>query len=297
MTTTTADVSEPRPPDGFRQWLLTDRGAALTAAAGFLVIWQLITLVAPRVPNVVDVTRIMWIEMTGGDYGSIRRGEFWGHYGATLLRYGAGLAMGFTSGVLVGALIGSSRIASSLLNDTVLVLLALPAFVWAFLTTMWWGIGWQPPVFTVAFAAFPFVAVNVAQGVRAITPDLKTMSSAFGVTRMKRFRHLTLAGVMGYVFAGLRFAMIVSWNGVLLSEWFSGQVGVGFRTRYWFDANRYEGFLGWVISFIVFVVALDRLVLTPLQQRAFRWRDPSGEFDEAADHLPTDTPEEPAWRT
>jgi NitT/TauT family transport system permease protein len=267
--------------DALRRALLSDRGAAWTAFVVFLVGWQLLTLIAPRVPGPIDVIKIMFIEMTGGDYGSVRKGEFWGHYASTLQRYGIGLAMGFTGGVLVGALIGTSSLARALINDTVLVLLALPAFVWAFLTTMWFGIGWQAPVLTVAFTAFPFVAVNVAQGVRAITPDLKHMSSAFGVSRAKRFRHLTIAGVMGYVFAGLRFAMIVSWNGVLLSEWFNGQNGVGFRTRYWFDANRYPGFLGWVISFIVFIVLLDRLVLTRLQNRAFRWRNPSGELTEA----------------
>jgi ABC-type nitrate/sulfonate/bicarbonate transport system permease component len=263
-----------------RRFLMSDRGAAWTAFAAFLVLWQLLTFIATRVPGPVDVAQIMWIEMTGGDYGSVRRGEFWSHYAATLGRYALGLAMGFVVGVLVGALIGSSNFARALISDTVLVLLALPAFVWAFITTMWFGIGWQAPVLTVALTAFPFVAVNVAQGVRSITPDLRNMSSAFGVTRMKRFRHLTLAGIMGYVFAGMRFAMIVSWNGVLLSEWFNGQVGVGFRTRFWFDANRYPGFLGWVVSFIVFIVALDRFILTPLQDRAFRWRNPSGQLSE-----------------
>jgi ABC-type nitrate/sulfonate/bicarbonate transport system permease component len=261
-----------------RARLRSDRGAAWTAALLFLGLWQVVTWFRPRVPGPWDVVRIMFIEMTGGDYGSVRRGEFWGHYASTLQRYGIGLAMGFSGGVLIGALIGSSAIARALINDTVLVLLALPAFVWAFLTTMWFGIGWQAPVLTVAFTAFPFVAVNVAQGVRAISPELRHMSTAFGVSPMKRFRHLTIGGVMGYVFAGLRFAMIVSWNGVLLSEWFNGQNGVGFRTRYWFDANRYPGFLGWVISFIVFIVALDRLVLTRLQDRAFRWRSPGGEI-------------------
>lgn len=278
MTTLIQEV-EPEPDSTIKRWLVSDRGATISAAVLFLVMWQLLTLFAPRVPTPWAVVKIMWIEVTGGDYGSVRKGEFWNHYAATLQRYAYGLAIGFTAGVLVGALIGASNIARALISDTVLVLLALPAFVWAFLTTMWFGIGWQAPVLTVAFTAFPFVAVNVAQGVRAITPDLRHMSTAFGVTPVKRFRHLILAGITGYVFAGLRFAMIVSWNGVLLSEWFNGQVGVGFRTRYWFDANRYPGFLGWVISFIIFVVALDRLVLTKLQARAFRWRPTSEELD------------------
>lgn len=272
--------------DRIRRVLTSPRGAQLTAAAAFLLAWQLLTLIAPRVPSPGSVIQFLWVEITGGSHGGILRGQFWNHFAATLRRYSIGLTLGFSAGLLVGALIGSSSLARALINDTVLVLLALPAFVWAFLTTMWFGIGERAPILTVAFTAFPFVVVNVAQGVRAISPDLKRMSAAFGVEGWKRFRHLTLAGVAGYVFAGLRFAMIVSWNGVLLSEWFSGQNGVGFRTRYWFDANRYRGFVGWVVTFIVFIVAVDRLVLNRLQTRAFRWREPGDEV--IPEDLPTD---------
>lgn len=272
--------------DQVRRWLTTPRGAQLTAAASFLLAWQLLTLVAVRVPGPDNVLGFLWTEMTGGSHGGILRGEFWEHFAATLRRYAVGLFFGFTSGVLIGVVIGSSSLARALMNDTVLVLLALPAFVWAFLTTMWFGIGERAPMLTVAFTAFPFVVVNVAQGVRSISPELKRMSTAFGVTGWKRFRHLTLAGVAGFVFAGLRFAMIVSWNGVLLSEWFNGQNGVGYRTRYWFDANRYRGFLGWVVAFIIFIVALDRFVLNRLQARAFRWRD-TGD-DQLIEELPTE---------
>jgi NitT/TauT family transport system permease protein len=84
---------------------------------------------------------------------------------------------------------------------------------------------------------------------------------------------LILPAVTGYLFAGIRFAIIIGWNGVLLSEWFGAAEGVGWRTRFWYDANRYRGFVGWVILFIIFIVLLDRLVLTRLQRYAFRWRD------------------------
>ena len=74
-------------------------------------------------------------------------------------------------------------------------------------------------------------------------------------------------------YAGLRFAVIIGWNAVLLVEWFSASEGVGWRSRYWYDENRYKGFVGWVILFIAFIVLLDRLVLVRLQRRAFLWRD------------------------
>jgi NitT/TauT family transport system permease protein len=275
MTAAPVAVPDQTPSPGrFRQWLTGPVGAQLTALVAFLCLWQLVTLIAPRVPTPAAVVNFLYVEITGGSHGGIIRGQFWEHFAVTLRHFSLGLLIGFTAGVLVGTAIGSSPLARALVNDTVLVLLTMPAFVWAFLTTMWFGISWRAPVLTVAFVSFPFVAINVAQGVRAITPDLKNMSSAFGVSRRRQFRHMILPAVAGYIFAGLRFAIIVGWNGILLSEWFSGQAGVGFRTRYWFDANRYRGFLGWVIVFIVFIVVLDRLVLNRLQARAFRWRDP-----------------------
>lgn len=274
---TAAPVAMPEAPapqsGGFRRWLTSPVGAQITAAVVFIGAWQLLTLVAPRVPSPASVLNFLFVEITGGSHGGIVRGQFFEHFAITLQRFSLGLLIGFVGGLLVGILIGLSGLARALLNDTVLVLLTMPAFVWAFLTTMWFGITWQAPVLTVAFSAFPFVAINVAQGARAITPELRHMSTAFEVGRPKQFRHLIIPAVAGYIFAGLRFAIIIGWNGILLSEWFSGQAGVGFRTRYWFDANRYRGFVGWVIVFIVFIVVVDRVILNRLQARAFRWRD------------------------
>jgi ABC-type nitrate/sulfonate/bicarbonate transport system permease component len=281
VTAAPISLGGPAPRQGrLHQVLTSPQGAQVTAIFVFVALWQLVTLVAPRVPGPVDVTQFLYTEITGGSHGGIVTGQFFEHFAITLQRFSLGLLIGFTAGLLVGVVIGLSGLARALLNDTVLVLLTMPAFVWAFLTTMWFGISWRAPVLTVAFTAFPFVAINVAQGARAITPELKNMSTAFEVGRTKRFRHLIVPAITGYIFAGLRFAIIVGWNGILLSEWFSGQAGVGFRTRYWFDANRYRGFVGWVIVFIVFIVVLDRLVLNRLQARAFRWRDPlQGEID------------------
>jgi NitT/TauT family transport system permease protein len=247
--------------------------ARWTSAIAFLLGWQLVTLVSTRVPSPVRVLEFPWLEVSGGSHGGVVRGEFIEHFLGTLGRYTIGLVIGFTAGLLIGVLIGSSSLARALASDTILVLLALPAIVWAFLTTMWFGIDVKAPIVTVALSAFPFVVVNVAQGVRSITPDLRRMTAAFGVERWKQFRYLTLGAISGYVFAGLRFAVIIGWNGVLLWEWFAGQNGVGFRTRYWYDANRYQGFVGWVVAFIVFIVLLDRFVFARLERRAFRWRD------------------------
>ena len=255
------------------RFLRSEIAARVASYLFLLVLWQLAALYEERLPPPADVLGFLWIEVTGGSHGGIVRGEFLEHFAATLPRFALGIAISMVLGVLSGVLIGGSKIAEALLKDTLLMLVALPAIIWAFLTQMWLGLGDDAVVITTFLSAFPFVAVNVVQGIQAVPRDLRRMSGAFHVPAYRRLRHMLLPAVMGYLFAGFRFAVIIGWNAVLLGEWFSASEGVGWRARYWYDANRYKGFVAWVILFIAFIVLLDRLVLVRLQRRAFRWRD------------------------
>ena len=260
------------PIDAIRRVVLSDVAARLTSYLLLLVLWQLVALYEDRFPGPAETFGFMVIEITGGRHGGIVRGEFLEHFAATLPRFALGIAISMGLGVVTGVVIGASKIAEALLKDTLLVLVALPAIIWAFLTQMWLGLGDDAVIITTFLSAFPFAAVNIVQGIQAIPAELVRMSRSYGVSRYRRFRHLQLPAVTGYFFAGLRFAVIIGWNAVLLAEWFSASEGVGWRSRYWYDANRYKGFVAWVLIFIAFIVLLDRLVLVRLQRRAFRWR-------------------------
>lgn len=262
-----------RPLAALGRFLRSDRFARVASYLFLLLVWQLLSWYEDRVPAPLEVAGFLWIEVTGGSQGGVIRGQFLEHFWATLPRFALGVAISMALGIVVGVVIGGSKLAEALLKDTLLVLLALPAIIWAFLTQMWLGLGDAAVVITTFLSAFPFVAVNVVQGVQAIPRDLRRMSGAFQVSRYRRLRHLQVPAVTGYVFAGLRFAVIIGWNAVLLAEWFSANEGVGWRGRYWYDANRYKGFVGWAIVFILFIALLDRLVLVRLQRRAFHWRD------------------------
>ena len=244
--------------------LLSDGGARVTSYVVGLVAWQVLGAIYDRVPGPVEVAEFL-VEEFG-------RGGVWSNFAITVERFFAGVGIAFVAGLALGLVIGMWPLARALLKDTMVVGLAIPAIIWALLTALWFGFAWKAPVLTVALTATPFVAVNVTQGVQAAPRDLIRMSTAFGVPLQRRVRELVLPFVMDYVFSGLRFGIIVGWNGVLLSEWFASTKGVGWRTRYWYDANNFDGFVAWVVLFVVFIVVFDRLVLAPIQRRVFRWR-------------------------
>lgn len=271
--TATTATKPPRPARGrVRRAVTSDWAARITFYLAFLIGWQILALIVDRLPTPWETLDFIWREITGASHGGVIVGEFWGHLLVTIFRFSVGLTLAFVLGVILGILLGSSPFFRSLLNDVLLVFLALPAVIWSFLTVMWFGLGWEAPVYTVVLSATPFVAVNVAQGVRAVSPELHRMSDAFGVPGQRRLRHLLLPAVSGYLFTGLRFAVIIGWNAVLLAEWFGAANGVGWRSRFWYDAARYRGFVGWVIIFITFIFLVDGLVLRPLERHAFRWR-------------------------
>jgi ABC-type nitrate/sulfonate/bicarbonate transport system permease component len=244
--------------------LLSDVAARITSYVVFLLIWQLLSALYDRVPGPVEVVDLLIDEF--------QRGVVWDNFSVTVDRFFTGLFFALIAGLVLGLLIGMWPLARALLKDTMTVGLAIPAIIWALLTALWFGFNWKAPVLTVALTATPFVAVNVTQGVQAVPRDLMRMSKAFGVPVVRRVRLLVLPFVMDYVFTGLRFGIILGWNGVLLSEWFASTEGVGWQARYWYDANNFTGFVSWVVLFVVFIVVFDRLVLVPIQNRVFRWR-------------------------
>ncbi len=256
----------------------------LIALLILLAVWQYLTTAIDRVPSIERVVSFMWTEITGGSHGGMLIGEFWGPLGLSLQRYAIGLAIGIPVGAVLGLLLGASSWIRGLLNDTTLVLLTLPAVVWAFLASLWFGLTSTAPVMVVALTAIPFVAVNLSSGVRGIDPALVEMSRSYRVSRRRQTMDLLLGGTLPNAFTGVRLAFTTGWNSLLIVEWFGATAGVGWRARLWFDALRYAGFVGWVFLFVVLITVLDRLVLRRLERHAFQWnRQPTLTFAEEWD--------------
>jgi NitT/TauT family transport system permease protein len=251
----------------WQQRLTSDRAARFTFYLAAFLLWVLLSGLFERIPGPSSVVSALVKEFS--------RGEVFGNFADTFYRFGIGVGLSIVVGILVGVLIGLSPMARAFLESPVMVALSIPAIMWAFLTVMWFGFGHMSPIVTTFLTAVPFMIVNVAQGVQGVSRDLRDMSSSYSVPLGRRVRDLILPAVMGYVMAGIRFVVIMGWNGVLLAEWFGGSGGAGYRARYWYDANQFAGFAAWVVLFVGVIIVLDQVIFERLSRRAFRWRDAS----------------------
>ncbi len=239
-----------------------------------VLLWVYIAFINENVPGITEVLAFLWTELSGGSHGGmVLRGEFWPPLLDSLQRYAIGLIIGIPMGVALGLLVGASSVARGLLNDTTLALLGLPTVVWAFLAFLWFGLTDSGPIIAVVLTVVPFVAVNVSAGVRSIDRGLVEMSRSFRVPWPRLTGTLLLGGTLPSACTGIRLAFTAGWNSLLIVEWFGATSGVGWRARFWYDALRYPGFVAWVLVYVVLIVLLDRLMLRPLERRAFRWSE------------------------
>lgn len=238
--------------------------AVLAAVATVVVGWQVAVVFGNRVPSPADTLDRLAAEQAAG--------QLWHQLAISTNRFLLGLALALVVGAALGVLMGLSRLADLAFSDLTMAGLAIPAVIWALLTTMWFGFGWLTPVTTVFLSGLPFVIVNIAKATRAVPADLVLMARAFGVGRPQVLRQIVAPAVAGSSVAAVRFAIMSAWNGLLLAEWFGSTSGVGWRSRYWYDANQLDGFFAWVLVFVVLLVVADQLILGPLERYVTRWR-------------------------
>lgn len=254
-----------------RAFVGTPRFARIASVFVFFFVWQFLVPLLPTrlIPSPAKTLDFMWSEVLGD---TLARTTVWQAFGISLGRLGTGLVVAFLIGVPLGLLMGVSRTAENFFHDFIVVGLAMPSLVWALLTGIWFGLGHAAPVVTVILAAVPFVAINTFEGVRDVPAELSDMARAYRVPRQRAVRHVLLPSLMPFFFASLRYGLANGWKGLVLAEVFAATSGAGWNIKYWFDAHRAQGVIGYALFFVLFALLLERLVFQRLSRRVFRWR-------------------------
>ena len=249
--------------------------ARIVSIVSFLVGWQLIIPLLPTalIPTPIEVGEFMWAELRAD---TLAPETVYQAFATSLRRLVTGFGIALLIGIPLGLLMGLFKRVESFLHDFVVVGLAMPSLVWALIAAMWFGFVERSSIITVVLASVTFVIINVAEGVRAVPKDLMDMSKAYGTTDLHRVRHVVLPSLMPFLFASLRYGLANGWKGLVLAEIYASTSGAGWTIRFWYDARRAQGVIGYALFFMIFALLADRLVFRKLSDRVFRWRPSAG---------------------
>lgn len=198
-------------------------------------------------------------------------GELFTHVSISLVRIAVGFLIGGIPGLLLGILMGLSRIVRAALNPMVGALYPIPKTAIFPLLLVIFGIGEPSKYAFVAIGVFFIVLLNTMAGVMGIEPVYLDVGKNFGASRRDVFFTIALPGALPMIFTGIRLA----WGNALLlivvAELLGARTGLGaFIWSAWQTfqiEHMYVGFV--VVSFIGYV---SFLILDELQRWFIPWK-------------------------
>lgn len=269
-----------RPTPLARAWKKLTR-SSLTGRILFpltcLVFWLLaIKLVTSIWPFAVDVLPtpgqvfgFMWNELRGDTLAPLNMYET---FGISLQRLAIGMLLAMIIGTVIGIAMGLFKSVDAFFNDWVVAILAMPNLAWALFCSLAFGFGDIGPIVTVVLTGVPFVIMNVREGVRNTPTDLFDMARAFDVPRKRVIFHVLIPSLMPFLFAAARYAFALGWKGLVVAEVFGGQDGAGWTIKFWYDAHRAYGVVGYALLFVIFALIFEKFMFDQLSKRLFKWR-------------------------
>ncbi|NLH81407.1 MAG: ABC transporter permease subunit [Phyllobacteriaceae bacterium] len=232
-----------------------------------VLLWQAAAnlLASPDLPSPAAVARFIASVAASGDLAR--------HLGATLARVAAAFALTMIVGKAIGVALGRSPRADLFFDGWLIVALNLPALLVAVLAYVWLGLTDTAAVLAVAINKIPSVAVTLREGARSLDPALDEMATAFRFGPMRRLRHVVLPALAPFAVAAARNGLAMVWKIVLFVELLGRPNGIGAAIHTAFQLFDLTAVVGWSTAFVAVVLAVEHLVLEPIDRHVGRWRN------------------------
>lgn len=139
-----------------------------------------------------------------------------------------GFLLALVVGVVLGFLIGYSRVAYLTLYPLLIAFNTIPKAAVVPLLAIWFGANAIPATITAFLLAFFPIAVNVALGLDTVEPEMKEVLSSLGASKIEVFQKVGWPHTLPYVFASLKVAVSLSFIGAVISESVASNAGLGY---------------------------------------------------------------------
>jgi len=240
--------------------------AWLISVTGLLVFWGVFAWYAESraLPSPLQVGTAIVAEM--------KSGELLYHMTATLGRVAAAFVVAMAIGTAIGIALGRVQSLDDFFDPWVILFLNIPALVIIVLSFIWFGLNEAAAIGAVALNKIPNVIVTVREGAKALDPAYAEMARVFRFSRLRTLRHIILPQLQPYIAAATRSGIALIWKIVLVVELLGRSNGVGFQIHLYFQLFDVATILAYTLVFVAVMLAVEYLVLQPLERHARRWR-------------------------
>ncbi len=186
--------------------------------------------------------------------------EFYNHLWVTVFEVLVSFVLGAVTGTLAGLALGISRRAGDIFEPFIHYLAPTPKIVFLPILLVLFGVGMGSKIALGAISCFFPMALNIAAGVREVSPTLLRVGRTFNLTRSQTIRMIYLPALIPAVATGFRIGLAVSIVGCLLSEYKLARAGMGFLAGQYGDKFAIAHMLA-VLIFIFVLASLGNAVI------------------------------------
>lgn len=148
----------------------------------------------------------------------------WKTFWVTMVGFGISIVVG----VLLGFLVGSSRLAYAAVYPLLVAFNAVPKAAIVPILIVWFGIGIGPGVLTAFLISFFPITVNMATGLATLEPELEDVLRVLGAKRWDVLVKVGLPRSLPYFYGSLKVAITLAFVGTVLAEMTAGDSGIGY---------------------------------------------------------------------
>ena len=184
---------------------------------------------------------------------------------------------GFVAAVAIGAALGLAAGLSAPLRFSVgpilSMMLAVPPIAWVVLSLLWFGLGGQAVIFTIAVALIPIVFIATLQGMRTIDPALVEMAESFRLSFSASLKEVILPHLLSYLLPAMVTAFGIAWKVAVMAELLGAHSGLGSGLAIArSNLDTAESF-AWILLAVGSFLAVQYGLIQPLYRRLEPWRD------------------------
>ena len=187
-------------------------------------------------------------------------GQLWDALSVSSIRVVQGFVLGAAAGLVLGVLVGSSRLADAVVDPPLQMLRALPHLGLIPLFILWFGIGETPKVLLIALGVIFPIYLNTASGLRQVDPKLRDMATVFGFSRWQRLTQVILPSIAPQVLVGVRQSLAIAWLTLIVAEQLNATNGIGYLIMNARDYFRIDVIIVGLVVYALLGILTDAVV-------------------------------------
>lgn len=191
--------------------------------------------------------------------------------GATVVRGLAGFVISAVLGMLVGVWAGLRPNFNTFISPFVVTIRSVPVISLILLALIWFNPN-IVPIFIAMLTMFPFIATNVADGIKSVDPNLIQMAKFYRADKRKILSEVYIPAIMPFIISGASSAMGIGWRAIIIGEVLSQPTyGIGTKMQIAQTYLNVEAVIAWTLIAILISSIFEKTIRL-YEKRVLKWR-------------------------